>query len=255
MRKLLLIGICACAVTAAADAPYAGKWKMNVAKSNFGDTTVTYEQLPGGQIKTTADNQSYTFKTDGSDTMTPWGVTVAWKAVNASTWEMTEKSNGKVTSRGTVKLSPDGKTLTVESNRVKADGGTFSDSMTFQRVSGEAGLPGKWKTKNLKTSSPETMTLAQKGNEGLTITSGNMGAVCDARFDGRDHPATGPLWPSGWTCGIAKNGDRGLDVTWKKDGKAMYKTNLVVSGDGKTLTESGSAVGLNEKFTIVYDRI
>jgi hypothetical protein len=255
MCRAFLIGICACALTAAADAPYAGKWKTNIAKSDFGQTTVTYEQLPGGQMKATMDNQSYTFKTDGSDAPTPWGVTMAWKTVNASTWEITEKSNGKVTSTSTVKLSPDGKTLSIDAKRRKADGSTFTDAVTFQRVLGESGLAGKWKLNKLKTSSPETMTLTQKGNDGLAISSGNMGAVCDARFDGKDHPATGPLWPSGWTCSIAKSGDRGFGVTWKKDGKPMYKTSLVVSGDGKTLTESGSAVGSNEKFTVVYDKI
>ena len=77
MRKLFLIGICVCAVGAAADAQYAGKWKMNTAKSNFGDTTLTYEQLSGGEMKVTADGQSYTFKTDGKDNMTPWGMTMA----------------------------------------------------------------------------------------------------------------------------------------------------------------------------------
>ena len=69
----------------AADAPYAGKWKMNAAKSNFGESTVTYEQLPGGEMKTTMDGLSYTFKTDGKDNMTPWGMTVAVKAVDAKT--------------------------------------------------------------------------------------------------------------------------------------------------------------------------
>jgi hypothetical protein len=255
MRTILVIAVSACALCAAADAPYAGKWKMNLAKSNFGETTVTYEQLSGGQIRATMDNQSYTFRTDGTDAKTPWGFTLAWKPVDSTTWQTTEKTNGKVTATGTVKLSPDGKTLSMESKRSRADGGTFTDSITFERVSGTSGLAGKWKTKNLKSSSPETMTLTQKGSDGLTIASGNMGAVCDARFDGRDHPATGPMWPSGWSCSIARNGERGLDVTWKKDGKAMYGTSLVVSGDGRTLTESGSAVGANEKFTVVYDRI
>jgi hypothetical protein len=44
MRNLFLIAFCACGVVAAADAPYVGKWKMNAAKSDFGDTSVTYEQ-------------------------------------------------------------------------------------------------------------------------------------------------------------------------------------------------------------------
>ena len=69
MRNVFLIGICACGLGAAADAPYAGSWKMNVAKSDFGDTTVTYEQMSGGEMKATMDGQSYTFKTDGDYTI------------------------------------------------------------------------------------------------------------------------------------------------------------------------------------------
>src|SRR6202011_5122779 len=122
-------------------------------------------------------------------------------------------TNGKVSSTSTAKLSADGKTLSVDAKRVKADGGTSDDSMTFQRVSGGPGLAGKWKTKNLKTSSPETLSLTQKGSDGLTISLGNEGGVCDAKFDGKDYPATGPVWPSGWTCVIAKNGASGVDLS------------------------------------------
>ena len=167
---------------------------------------------------------------------------------------MTEKTNGKVTSTSKLELSADSKMLSLDAKRVKADGGTSNDSITFQRVSGGPGLAGKWKTKNLKTSSPQTLSLTQKGSDGLTISLGNEGGVCDAKFDGKDHPATGPVWPSGWTCVIAKSGERGLDLTWKRDGKDMYKSTLVVSAEGKTLTETGSAVGVNEKVKVVYDR-
>jgi hypothetical protein len=254
MRNLFLIGFCACGLGAAADAPYMGKWKMNAAKSDFGDTSVTYEQQPGGEMKATMDGQSYTFKTDGKDNMTPWGMTMAVKAVDANTWEMTEKTNGKVTNTSTLKLSADGKMLSINSKRVKSDGGVSNDSMTFQRVSGGPGLAGKWKTKNLTSSSPETLSLTANGADGVTITIGNDGGVCAAKFDGKDHPAKGTIWPAGWSCVVAKNGERGLALTWKKDGKDMYKTTLEASADGKVLTESGSAAGVNEKFKVVYDR-
>ncbi len=254
MGKLFWVGLCVCAIGAAADAPYAGKWKMNVAKSNFGETTVTYEQMAGGEMKVTADGQSYTFKTDGKDNMTPWGMTMAVKAVDPKTWEMTEKTNGKVSATSMTRLSADGKMLTVDTKRVKADGGTSNDSMTFSRVSGGTGLAGKWKTKNLTSSSPEMLTMTPKGSDGLTVTMGNEGGVCDAKLDGKDYPAKGTMWPAGWTCVVVKNGTNGVDLTWKKDGKAMYKATVSASADGKTLTESGSAAGVNEKYTIVYDK-
>ena len=53
-------------------------------------------------------------------------------------------------------------------------------------------------------------------------------------------------WGSGCTGGV--------DLTWKKDGKDMYKSLLTVSTDGKTLTETGSAAGVDEKFTVVYEK-
>ncbi len=252
MRKAILIGFCACVWGVAADAPYAGKWKMNAAKSNFGQSTITYEQMPGGELKATADGQSYTFKFDGKDSMTPWGMTQAWKVIDAKTWEVTEKTHDKVTATSTLALSADGKTLTLDSKRVKADGGTSDDSMSFERVSGASGLTGKWKTRKLTSSSPETLSLAPKGSDGLAIGLGNEGAVCDAKFDGKDYPATGSMWPAGWTCTIARHGANAVDVTWKKDGKDMYKSTLTAGGG--VLTETGSAAGVNEKYTVVYDK-
>ena len=34
----------------------------------------------------------------------------------------------------------------------------------------------------------------------------------------------------------------------------MYKSTLAASADGKTLTETGGAAGVNGKVTIVYDK-
>ncbi len=254
MRNVILIAVCACGVGASADAPYAGKWKMNVAKTDFGETTVTYEQLPAGEMKMITDGLSYNFKTDSKDNATPWGMTMAWKELAPGKWEITEKTGAKVTATSALSLSADGKALLLSTKRAKADGGVSDDSMTFQRVSGGPGLVGKWKTKILKTSSPETMSLTPSGSDGLAVSLGNEGAICDAKFDGKDHPAKGPLWPAGWACRIVRNGERAFDITWKRDGKDLYTSTLAASSDGKSLTETGSAVGTGEKFKIVYDR-
>jgi hypothetical protein len=255
MRNLLVIGICACGLGAAADPPYAGNWRMNPAKSDFGAMTVNYEQLPGGEIKATADGQSFTFKTDGKEVMTPWGVTQAWKTVNDKTWEVTETTNGKVTGTSKVMVSADGKALNIDTKRIKPEGGTSDDTVAFQRISGGPGLAGKWKTRRLTSSSPDTLSLTPKGSVGLAIAISNGAGICDARFDGRDYPATGSAWPPGWTCAIAQHGAKAIDVTWKREGKPMYKSTMAGSDDGKVLTETGSAVGLDERFTILYDRM
>jgi len=171
------------AVAIAADLPYAGKWKVNMAKSDFGQTTMTYEAMSGGEMKATADGQSFTFKADGKDYPTPWGTTVAFKSLDANSWDETDKLNGKVTGTSTIKLSADGKTLTVDSKNMQADGSTRNDNAVFQRVSGSAGLAGKWKTKNVKSSAPATLEVMASGSDGLMLMSGTERGKCDAKFD------------------------------------------------------------------------
>ena len=85
MRVLLRFAILmsVVALNAWAAEPYVGKWKLNVAKSDFGEQTVTYEQTAGGDMKVTVAGQSWTFKTDGKDYPTPWG-TMAGQEITRS---------------------------------------------------------------------------------------------------------------------------------------------------------------------------
>ena len=64
IRNIFLCAVVSALALAAADLPYAGKWKMNPAKSDFGATTMTLESLPSGEWQSTADGQSYKFKMD-----------------------------------------------------------------------------------------------------------------------------------------------------------------------------------------------
>ena len=71
----------------------------------------------------------------------------------------------------------------------------------------------------------------------------------------RTIPLTGgPTVPAGLTFAIRKTGPRSFEMTQKQNGKALYRSTSTVSVDGKTLTETGSAVGVSEQYTAVYDR-
>jgi hypothetical protein len=250
---LTLLG---CGATAlwASDPPYAGTWKLNPAKSDFGETTVTYEEMGGGEMKFTADGHSYTFKTDGKDYATPWGNKSSWKAAGANKWEVTSKAQEKVVGTATLMLAADGKSLTVDATNIRATGEPSHDKAVYERVSGGPGLAGKWKTKNLNIGSPGTVSISPSGPDGVTLTYVEEKGTCAARFDGKDHPATGPVWPAGWTCAIAKGGGNALEVTWKREGKSMYTDMLTPSADGKTLTDVSGAPGTTEKTKLIYDR-
>ena len=242
------------AAVATADPPYVGKWKMNPAKSDFGQTTTTYEQLPSGEMQSTQAGESYKFKLDGKDSPATFGSTAAWKSLTANSWETTWKLNGKVLTTDTLTLSPDGKTLTVNSKGKKPNGEMLDDTVVAERVSGGPGLAGKWKTKNMKSTAPSVLELASSGPDGLVFKIVDMELMCSGKFDDKDHPCTGPTLAPGWTASFVNAGPRALNMTVKNNGKVLFKLSYSVSADGKTLTENGTATGANEKTTVVYDR-
>jgi len=254
MAKTLRIATVLLAVVglSAADAAYIGKWKLNVPKSDFGQLTVTYEATPDGGIKTTMDGQSYTFKTDSKEVQTPWGTTASWKMINPKTWEMTERTNGKVISTNTLTVADDDKTMKMDSKVMSATGAPHTNNLVFERTAGGPGLGGTWKTSKMSTTSPTVIEIAAKGTDGLTLKFPDQGGTCDAKFDNKDVPATGTMWPTGWTCALTKKGEDGFDVTWKKDGKPMYTSSFTVSGF--VLTENGGAANSTEKIKAVYDK-
>jgi hypothetical protein len=251
---LALTGCQQPAPKAAADLPYAGKWKLDLAKSDFGETTITIAQTGSGQMQYTADGMSYTFRVDGNDHPALMGQTAAWKQIDMTTWETSNKLDGKLVATTTSELSAVGASLTVEANGPKPGGGTFDDTTVFQRASGGPGLPEKWKTKNVKSSAPPIIEIASSGQDDLKLSVADFQATCDAKFDGKDYPFTGPTIPAGMAFAVLKTGPLSFEMTQKQNGKALYKDTFAVSADGRTLTDTGSAVGVSEKYTAVYDR-
>jgi hypothetical protein len=238
----------------AADLPYVGKWKVNLAKSDFGQTTVTYQSLPGGEWQTTAFGVTYRFRMDGKDYPDTMGGTNSWKAVDARKWEITGKVNGKVTATDTLKLSDDGKSLTDTGKQMKPDGGTMDAVTVYQRAAGGPGLGGKWVTKNV-SGSAGVIEMTQSGTEGLRFKDTDMGMTCDAKLDGKDYPCAGPMMPQGYTVAMKNAPPRSLDLTVKKDGKEFFKATYTVAADGKSMTETGGAVANTEKFRVTFDRM
>ena len=254
IRKLACCGLAAAAALAAADASYVGKWKMNVAKSDFGDTTITFAQAPSGGMQMTVDGQSYAFKTDGADYDGMFGSKMSWRATDAGAWEATNKMGGKVLSTDTYKVTADGKSLSLVSKGTSPAGAPFETSVVYQRVSGTSGFAGKWKTRNLKMSSPDTIELTASGGDGLSFKMPDQKLVCDAKLDGKSYPCTGPNLPPNTNVVFRKTGVNSFSADITIGGRLSYQSTYTGSADGKMLTETGSAVGTTEKYKAVYDR-
>jgi hypothetical protein len=254
IHKLVWCTLAAAAALVAADASYVGKWKLNVAKSDFGDTTITFASAPSGGMQMTVDGQTYSFKTDGKDYDGMFGSKMSWRATDAGAWEATNKMGGKVLSTDTYKVSADGKSLTLVSKGTSPAGVPFENSVVYQRVSGTSGFAGKWKTKNLKMSSPDTIELTASGGDGLSFKMPDQKLVCDAKLDGKSYPCTGPNLPPNTSVVFKKAGANSFSADITIGGRLAYQSTYTGSADGKMLTETGSAVGTAEKYKAAYDR-
>ncbi len=237
----------------AADAPYAGTWKLNVARSDFGETTVRYAQAASGETQFTAMGQSYAFQMDGKDYPSLFGGTSAWKQIDANTWEIAIKQNGKLINTTTVILSTDGKTLTTKEKGPKPTGGTYERTTVYSRAADGIGLLGTWKTKN-PPRMPRIVELVPSGSDGLAILFPDDKEVCQAKFDGKDYPVTGPNAQAAMTLAVQKTSPRSFNVTGKQYGEPIFRIAFTVSDDGRTLAQTGSMSGVTEKFAAVYDR-
>jgi hypothetical protein len=138
--RCLLLGVATMVLggTAIAGESWVGAWKVNAAKSQWGSSPMRtqmlkFEATPAG-IKLTAEgtdaqgkplHTGYTSKFDGKDV--PWdgnpmADTACPKKVDDSTYENTWKKGGKAVATAKVAVSKDGKTLTVTTDGMDAQG-------------------------------------------------------------------------------------------------------------------------------------
>jgi FlaG/FlaF family flagellin (archaellin) len=80
------------------------------------------------------------------------------------------------------------------------------------------------------------------------------GDLCEAKFDGKDYPVTGPAAGGKTTYSLKKLSPSSFEVTEKLNGKADYLDKYTVSGDGKTLTDEGTPFSKKEITKAIYDR-
>jgi len=150
MRKLLLVSafLVLPALSAfAADSPWVGTWKLDLAKSKFTGDTFTYSKSENGLFHySDGSSTSFDFGVDGKEYKTAFGQTGTWTAAGANAWDSVTKLNGSVLNNEHSQLSPDGKTLTITDSGTKPDGSTFKDEAVYTRVTGTAGFIGKWRS-------------------------------------------------------------------------------------------------------------
>ncbi|MEN3339941.1 MAG: hypothetical protein V7647_3617 [Acidobacteriota bacterium] len=230
---------------------FAGKWKLNMAKSQLTGQTVTFEKKQNGLIHFDSQGFAYDFALDGKEHPLPDGSTTAWKQVNPTTWDSTSRVNGKVVSTIRAVVKGDSQEVTIK--MLKADGTSSDMNLSLARVSGGPGFFGKWKSTEVK-GVPSTLDLSVDGTTGITVKYPEMQMSCLGAFDGKDHPMMIAGSAVKQTLAFERQGTTVIKMTTKIDGKPFYTDVLTLSTDGKTLTDDGMPASANEPSKAVYEK-
>ena len=158
-KRSLVVGVVviACAALASPVAgqpadPWIGTWKINLAKSKYTygvppkSSTVTVVGAPGGfrQIVETVPGgllgmptkSEVEAKFDGKDTRVrgnPNADTSAYRKIDARSYEVISKKDGKVTLTSVVAISADGKTRTVTQTGTDGRGQKVNNTIVYDR--------------------------------------------------------------------------------------------------------------------------
>ena len=142
----------------AADDPFLGTWKLNLAKSKYNpgpppkSNTYKFSLAGANGVKLIADgvgaqgnpnHREYTANYDGKDypvTGNPDADSVSLKRVDAYTVEGTQKLAGKLVRTFRRAVSKDGKTLTVTEKGTNAQGQAYNNVVVYDKQS-EPRLP------------------------------------------------------------------------------------------------------------------
>lgn len=246
----LVVLLAACAEPAP---PYLGEWSPQESATDVSQLTTTYEAIDSITFRATMDNQSFEFRTDGSEAETPWGGTVAVRAIDSLSWESLMRVGGQTLSTDTIRVSADGQMLSMVSHN-SASGTPVRSEMQMTRVSGGPGLAGVWRAASMSGGMLGDLSIAAAGDTGLDLRFSAMGATCSPTFSGGDAPASSPMFDGSWSCSVARDSAGGLSMTWKRNGEPRYTSVYSVSANGDTLREVSTATGTSEPITMLYTR-
>ena len=234
----------AAAGTAAAQNPFVGTWKINQEKSQLAGDTMKFGPAAGDAIELTAGGITYSFRVDGKPYALPSGNAAIWRENSPDTWTTEyRKTDGKLMSRDSWKLSSDGKNLTVTTSGVKPNGDLYTDTGEYERTAGTNGLIGSWKSTSVKLSSPNELTIQESGLDGLILKIAALKASAATTLDGKEVAVEGPDVPTGLRLALTRTGPYKFRIVEKLNGRVVDSSEYTVASDGQTMTSVGGAPG------------
>jgi hypothetical protein len=249
-----LLMIIATTGTAAAQTPFVGDWKLNQDKSQLAGDTMKFGPAQGDAIELKAGGLTYSFRVDGKNYAMPSGNVAVWRQTSPTSWTTEyRKTDGKLLSSDSWKLSSDGQKLSLTTSGVKTDGDLYTDTAEYVRTAGSEGLMGAWKSTDVKLSSPDEFSIEELGLDKLVLKVPSMKVTCELTSDGKEVAVEGPDIPTGLRISLTRTGPYTFRLVQKLNGSVISTALYTVAEDRETMTEVGGAPG-DPPATMVWEK-
>jgi hypothetical protein len=272
MRRAFVLVLTFAVLNAAANAapadsigPFLGKWKLDPAHSRLTDQMKVGVAGPNTYTLNFSGDDVETIVADGKDHPGLYGSTFSITVQDDRHWKGVRKTNGRITIIGLWELSPDGKTLTDNFTGYRENGTTSNLHYIYQRIAGTdsdgkgpdgktSGFVGTWESTTEDVNSTQEIEVKAFEGDGLSFVNAGGQVVQSLHFDGKDYPGSGPGAPKGYVSSGRRINDRAVDRVDKIDGKTLYRQEIEVSADGKTLTMTVHIPGREKPDLMVFER-
>ena len=245
MKRILLSTLSASLllpVLALAQSAFVGTWKMDVSNNIQMPKKPYHYLLASGVFHCQNCVPPYQVKADGQDHKVaghPYYDTVSIKIIDDNTIGETDKKGGKTVTVSTYKVAADGATMTYESSdSSNSNADPIKMKAELSRVAkapaGSHAISGSWRaTKFDSLSDNGTLVTYALEATNLKMTT-PTGQSYSAPLDGTDSPFNGD--PGQTSVSMKRIDDRTIEETDKRNGKVIGSSKLTVSADGKTMT-------------------
>lgn len=233
MRKLLLL-VLLLPVSASAQSPFDGTWRMNLSSAEFEDNPDIFE-LKNGEYTCSTCDPNIAVKADGADHKVASDKdydTLAVRQVDDRTVQFTRKKGGKVVSEFADTVSPDGNTLTLQFKDYPREGQPMSGKIIFARANsgpkGAHAISGAWRTRKVENVPEQGLTMTFKSTpDSLSMDLPFYHESYNAKLDGREYPVKGE---AGGTVSLKKVNHNTILETRKREGKMLAVNEITVHG-------------------------
>ncbi|HEY0767438.1 MAG TPA: hypothetical protein VGD47_05745 [Steroidobacteraceae bacterium] len=235
--RILISALLLVPAAALASSAFDGTWKGRVGSAKLTGKPDVF-QVADGTYSCSSCNPQIKVKADGTDqkvTGHDYYDSVAVKIVDATTVERTNKLAGKVTGKGTFKVSADGSTLSekfTDYTGAKPAIAAFTEKRVGAAPAGAHAASGSWQQEGMSEGNDAwtTVTYEMKGDHFSMHANGQS---YEAKFDGKEYPITGD--PGKTVVSLKRVDDNTVVETDRRAGKITDEIRLAAAKDGKTV--------------------